>query len=137
MFQKHDLEMGPRDELIAWISAHRAEVPAPIPAPVVPIPVRTVRGRHKDGVSPVPFREAEALLHLDRSTTLVALVKSGQLHTVPWGKETRIPRDEVERLAREGFTATGKKAPRRTVKRRPNAAEEAEKVRALRHGRKV
>jgi excisionase family DNA binding protein len=48
-------------------------------------------------------REAARLLGIDRGKTLHALIRAGRLRTVPWGSGRRIPREDVERLAREGF----------------------------------
>lgn len=51
----------------------------------------------------VSKREAARLLGIDRGRTLGALLKSGQLRSVPWGRGQRVPLEEVQRLAREGF----------------------------------
>ncbi len=53
-------------------------------------------------------REAAHLLGIDRGRTLGDLLRSGQLHAVPWGKGERIPLEEVQRLAREGYRVAGK-----------------------------
>jgi hypothetical protein len=52
---------------------------------------------------PLSFREAAAVLGVDRSSTLPALVRAGILRTIPWGASTRIPAADVERVCREGF----------------------------------
>jgi excisionase family DNA binding protein len=62
------------------------------------------------------FREAARLLRIDRNSTLHELIRRGLLRPVPWGKGQRIPLEEVQRLAREGFTVNGK--PSRAVSRR-------------------
>lgn len=68
-------------------------------------------------------REAAHLLGVDRGRTLGELLRSGQLRAVPWGKGERIPLEEVQRLAREGFKAGGAKPrpshPRRKAKANP------------------
>lgn len=98
---------------------------------------RRPRKRRRDGVAPYSFREAAALLHLDRHTTVLALVKSGQLRTVQWGREVRIPRQEVERVAREGFSLGGRRALQRPPKRPRLKAQDLEaQIRALPYGRK-
>jgi excisionase family DNA binding protein len=70
-------------------------------------------------------REAAHLLGVDRGRTLGELLRSGQLRAVPWGKGERIPLEEVQRLAREGFRAPGAKPrashPRRKAKTDPVA----------------
>lgn len=53
------------------------------------------------------YRQAAKLLRVDRGSTLPWLIKSGRLRVVPWGKSTRIPLAEVQRLAAEGFDAKG------------------------------
>jgi excisionase family DNA binding protein len=50
------------------------------------------------------FRETARLLHIDRGETLHALIRQGDLRPVPWGKGRRIPREQIEALARRGFT---------------------------------
>lgn len=66
------------------------------------------------------YREAAQLLRIDRGRTLHALIASGQLRRVPWGTGWRIPLDEVQRLAREGYTVAGR--PGRAVSRPRRAA---------------
>jgi excisionase family DNA binding protein len=56
-------------------------------------------------------RQAAKLLRIDRGATLDALIRAGKLREIPWGAGRRIPLAEVEKLAREGFTVTGR-APR-------------------------
>lgn len=60
----------------------------------------------------VSYREAARLLGIDRGSTLSALVARGVVRSVPWGKRSRIPLAEVERLASEGFTLPPKPAAR-------------------------
>ncbi len=64
----------------------------------------------------VSLREAARLLKVDRSSTLHALILAGRLVPVPWGGRQRIPIEQVEELARTGFTLDGK--PARARKRR-------------------
>jgi excisionase family DNA binding protein len=61
------------------------------------------------------FREAARLLKIDRGSTLLELIRLGRLRPVPWGARQRIPLEEVQRLARTGFTVDGK--PSRAVSR--------------------
>ncbi len=69
-------------------------------------------------------REAADLLGVDRGRTMGELIRSGQLRPIPWGKGQRIPLEEVQRLAREGFKATGAK-PRASHSRRKGKADPA------------
>ncbi len=62
------------------------------------------------------FREAARLLKIDRATTLHALVAAGRLTPIPWGHRQRLPLEQVQELARTGFTLDGK--PARARKRR-------------------
>ncbi len=70
-------------------------------------------------------REAADLLGVDRGRTMGELIRSGQLRPIPWGKGQRIPLEEVQRLAREGFKTPGAKLrpsrPRRAGKADPAA----------------
>lgn len=50
------------------------------------------------------YREAARLLRVDRSKTLLALIRCGKLRSVPWGRWERIPLVDVQRLAETGFT---------------------------------
>lgn len=87
-----------------------------------------------DKIAPLSFREAAKVLGLDRNLTIPALVKSGQLRAVQWGREIRIPREEVMRVAREGFVVGPKKVQRRAPKK--PAAGVGAQILALPHGRK-
>jgi excisionase family DNA binding protein len=69
-------------------------------------------------------REAAHLLGIDRGRTLGELLRSGQLRAVPWGRGERIPLEEVQRLAREGWAAAGEK-PRPSHRRRKPRADPA------------
>lgn len=63
------------------------------------------------------YREAARLLRIDRGSTLAELIRAGFLRPVPWGsRRQRIPLEQVQQLARTGFTAGGK--PARAVSRR-------------------
>jgi len=59
-------------------------------------------------------REAARRLGVCRNRTLPALIRAGLIRVVPWGKGTRIPLAEIERLAREGYEGdpTTPRAPR-------------------------
>jgi excisionase family DNA binding protein len=56
----------------------------------------------------VSFREAAHLLGIDRGSTLLDLIHAGRLRPVAWGKRQRIPLEQVQELARTGFTARGR-----------------------------
>jgi len=76
---------------------------------------------------PVPLalsRRSAARLLKTRPATIARLVQGGLLREVPWGEGRRIPREEVERLAREGFTFCGR-APRRRTSRRAGSCDPA------------
>lgn len=69
----------------------------------------------------VSKREAARLLGIDRGATLAQLLDAGLLRVVPWGRGSRIPLVEVERLALKGYTlptATPKARPGRKPARR-------------------
>lgn len=68
-------------------------------------------------------RQAARLLRVDRGATLDELVRRGLLREIPWGKGRRIPLEDVERLAREGFAAEGARPRRRPVSRRPGVCD--------------
>jgi hypothetical protein len=71
----------------------------------------------------VSRRKAARLLRIDRGATLDQLVRRGLLREIPWGSGRRIPLEDVERLAREGFAAEGTRPRRRTVSRRPGVCD--------------
>lgn len=66
----------------------------------------------------VSKREAAHLLGIDRGRTLGELLRSGRLRAIPWGRGERIPLEEVQRLAREGFTSPSAKPRASKVQRR-------------------
>jgi excisionase family DNA binding protein len=75
-------------------------------------------------------RRAAKLLGIDRDETLGELLSTGNIRTVTVGGRTRIPLAEVQRLAAEGTTRTGRKPHRRS---RPAAGQdEVAKILALR-----
>ncbi len=66
------------------------------------------------------YREAARLLRIDRGDTLHDLISTGLLRPVPWGKGKRIPLEQVQELARTGFTVKGRPSraasrPRRAI----------------------
>lgn len=63
----------------------------------------------------VSYREAARLLHVDRVRTLHALIAAGSLRPVPWGGRMRIPLEQIQQLARTGYTVGGR--PGRAVSR--------------------
>ncbi len=77
-------------------------------------------------------REAAHLLHTDRGgDAFKALLHKERLRLVPAGKASRIPLEDVQRVAREGFSVAGK--PARAVSRprtRP-APGVAERIRSI------
>jgi hypothetical protein len=61
-------------------------------------------------------RAAFRLLGVDRcGEAAEELVRSGRLRLVPAGRQHRVPLEDVQRVAREGFTVDGK--PGRAVSR--------------------
>lgn len=64
-------------------------------------------------------REAARRLGVDRNTTLVALIRTGQLRTVEVNGKRKVPASEVERLAQEGFDSTMPEPRRRAPRPRP------------------
>jgi hypothetical protein len=48
--------------------------------------------------------------------TVARLVGEGRVRAVPWLGRIRVPRSEVERLAREGLTTTGRRPRARQVR---------------------
>jgi hypothetical protein len=69
----------------------------------------------------VSFREAARLLKIDRGATLHDLIRAGQLRPIPWGARQRIPLEQIQALARRGFTVNGK--PSRAISRPRRAAQ--------------
>lgn len=63
-----------------------------------------------------------------RIETIGDLVRRGLIREVPWGNRRRIPLEEVERLAREGWTLDAP-SPRRRAERAPKDAAAA--IRAI------
>ncbi len=77
-------------------------------------------------------REAARLLGVARGRTLDLLVRAGRLRLVPWGKGWRIPREDCERLAREGWTMAEVERPRRARPRVTSRGRtEAERIRNI------
>jgi hypothetical protein len=64
-------------------------------------------------------REAAKLLRIDRGETLHDLIRRGLLRPIPWGNGHRIPLEQVQDLARTGYTVNGK--PGRAVSRKRSA----------------
>ena len=75
------------------------------------------------------FREAARLLRIDRASTLHKLIDVGRLRPVPWGGRQRIPLEQVQELARTGFTVDGKPSRARSHPRR--AAPSVGRIREL------
>lgn len=68
------------------------------------------------------FREAARLLRIDRSATLHELIRRELLRPVPWGAGQRIPLEQIQELARTGFTVNGKPSRARSTPRRGTPA---------------
>lgn len=64
-------------------------------------------------------RETARLLRIDRGATLDELIARKLLTPIPWGRGWRIPLEQIQQLARTGFTINGK--PSRAVSRRRGA----------------
>ncbi len=75
------------------------------------------------------LREAAKLLHIDRGSTLLDLIRAGRLRPVPWGRRQRIPLEEVQRLAREGFSTADGEVSRVVSRPRRVAAAPAGRIR--------
>lgn len=70
---------------------------------------------HDSTALALSLREAARLLGIDRGSTLHDLIRAGRLRPVPWGNRHRIPLEQIQELARTGFTVDGK--PGRAVSR--------------------
>jgi excisionase family DNA binding protein len=78
------------------------------------------------------FREAARLLRIDRGSTLHDLIRAGRLKPVPWGKSQRIPLEQIQELARTGFTVNGKPSRARSNPRHAApAAGVGNRIRAI------
>jgi excisionase family DNA binding protein len=64
----------------------------------------------------VSHREAARLLGIDRGTTLKALIEAGQIRTVQANGRVRIPLEEVERIADQGYDLSRSKPKRRKTR---------------------
>lgn len=67
------------------------------------------------------IRAGARALHT-RPATLADLIRRRIVRTVPWGAGRRIPLEEIERLAREGWTLDGL-APRRRARVKPGRCD--------------
>jgi hypothetical protein len=76
------------------------------------------RAREQDLYLALTFRDAARLLRIDRGATLHGLIDTGVLRPVPWGTGKRIPLEQVQELARTGFTVNGKPGRARSNPRR-------------------
>ena len=83
----------------------------------------------------VSKREAARLLGIGRGRTLGKLLRSGRLRAVPWGRGERIPLEEIQRVAREGFPAPAGTSPRPSRPRRRKPACDPAALRRLDVGR--
>jgi hypothetical protein len=76
-------------------------------------------------------REAARLLGIDRGATLDHLIRTGRVHLVPWGRGHRIPLEDVQRVAREGFTFHDKPVRTRLSRRRTPGLVDPDALRRL------
>jgi excisionase family DNA binding protein len=74
-------------------------------------------GEVKTAALALSYREAAKLLRIDRSSTLHELIDAGLLRPVPWGRRKRIPLEQVQQLARTGYTVNGKPGRARSHRR--------------------
>lgn len=74
------------------------------------------------------YREAARLLRVDRATTLHDLIDHGFLTPIPWGKRQRIPLEQIQQLARTGFSVAGEPSVARS---RPRRASPTGRIRDL------
>jgi excisionase family DNA binding protein len=77
-------------------------------------------------------REAAHRLGVDRNTTLVDLIRTGQIRTVEVNGKRKVPASEVERLAQEGFDTSQPEPKRRAPRARgASARKPGDAIRAL------
>jgi hypothetical protein len=77
-------------------------------------------------------RETARLLRIDRGATLDELIARKLLIPIPWGKGWRIPLEQIQHLARTGYTVNGR--PSRAVSRPRHAGPPrgaGDRIRAL------
>lgn len=72
--------------------------------------------------APVSTRKAGQLLGVGRDR-LSRLIQGGHIRTVPWGTRWRIPRAEIERVARDGLPVPGARRRRRTPRPSPGRCD--------------
>lgn len=65
-----------------------------------------------------------------RNGTTAALIASGRLRAIPWGRRFRVLRADVERLAGEGFSPDGGR-PRAPRRKPPGGAGVAAQILAI------
>ncbi len=74
-----------------------------------------VRRREPQVGAPVSLREAARRLHISKSRSLTPAIAAGTVRTVRVGGRTKVPADELQRLAREGLEPV---APKRRQRRK-------------------
>ena len=92
--------------------------------------VRTLRGSSPHVL--LSFREAAKRLGVDRNKVLPELVRRGELRTVDVNGQKRIPAEEIERLARQGFDVTGPAKPRARREKKKAATTPADVAASIR-----
>lgn len=70
-----------------------------------------LRPRINQDVRAFSKRQAERILGIHRNT-LAEHLRAGTIKTVPWGKLARIPKDEIDRLLRDGLPELAGAEPR-------------------------
>ncbi|MBX7115915.1 MAG: helix-turn-helix domain-containing protein [Myxococcaceae bacterium] len=92
--------------------------------------VRSLKKQTKKAAKPlrlmVSHREAARLLGIDRGSTLKSLIETGHVRTVKANGRTRIPLEEVQRLAEQGFDLSQSKPKRRRVRAKKSTAVDVE-----------
>jgi len=104
-------------EIIRELLSRQAQA-APPGTPPPPLP----RSRPLLQPELLSLRQAAKVLRVDRGTTLPGLIASGALRAVTVLGKARIPRDEIDRVKRDGLSSAPTRAPR--VPRRPECRQE-------------
>jgi len=77
-------------------------------------------------------RETARLLRIDRGATLDDLIARKLLTPIPWGKGGwRIPLEQIQHLARTGFTVNGKPSRAVSTRRAAPAPGVGNRIRAI------
>ena len=76
-------------------------------------------------------RKSARLLGVGRGQTIDLLIRTGRLRLIPFGRGYRIPLEDVQRVAREGFTLDGVPVRTRSSRRRAAGLVDPEALRRL------